>query len=206
MLSNWGSGNILDSLLLESIIKDDDGNNYVHLAALSGDTETLMKVLSLPNVQFMINEANDKGHTPLHVAAKGTSIVIVQKLIDYGAIIHKCKEGLTPFMLACRTGNSEAAELLFSTNHFQREWVDLEENSPLHWAVEGGNPHIITYCLDQEIPITLNSDGLSFFDKILSNADESLAQAAINHKRWEECCCIIPEYYSSSTTTSGIAK
>ena len=182
---------VVEFLLADSPIKDAEGNNYVHLAAVSGNTETLLMVLDQLYAQSMLNEANHEGLTPLHFAAMGSSLAIVQKLIDYGAIIHKCNKGLTPFMIACSRGNLDSADLLFSTNKFQKNWVDHEENTPLHWAVDGSNPHIITYCLDQGIPITLNNDGVSFFDKILHCAKRSLAQAAVLHKRWEECIDIV---------------
>ena len=187
----FGLSQIVESLSLDASVEDDSGNNCLHLAVLSEDTDTVLKVLALPASQFMLNDANLEGATPLHFAAMGSNVAIVQKLVDFGAIIHKCNKGLTPFMLACSKGHLESASLLFSTNKFQKSWVDLDENSPLHWAVNGENPSVITFCLDQGIPITLNSDGLSFFDKILQNADRALARAAILHDRWEECLDIV---------------
>jgi len=186
-----GLSQIVETLPLDASIEDDSGNNCLHLAVLSEDIETVLMVLDLPASQFMLNDANLNGLTPLHFAAMGCNVAIVQKLVDFGAIIHKCNKGLTPFMLACSKGHLESASLLFSTNKFQKNWVDLEENSGLHWAVSGKNPSVITFCLDQHIPVTLNSDGLSFFDKILQNADRSLAQATILHDRWEECLDIV---------------
>lgn len=188
-----GLSEMLDPLLTltHDCSKDGQGNNYIHLAAISGSDKTLLHMLNMPCAHAMVNEANDAGFTPLHLAAVRSSITSVQKLIDHGSIIHKSNTGLTPFMFACSKGNSEAAQLLFSTNKFQKDWVDHCGNTSLHFAVDGRNPHIISFCLDEGIAITLNVDGISFFDKILSLGDQMLAEAALRHMRWEECIDIV---------------
>jgi transient receptor potential cation channel subfamily A protein 1 len=167
--------------------KDPDGNNYMHLAASSGDEKTLTHLLNIPQVHHMINEANSSGCTPLHFAAARSSIIGLRKLMDYGAVIHKNNDGHTPFMQACCAGNLEAVELLYYANKFQRDWVDLCGCSSLHLAVDGGNPEVITFCLDIGTAIVFNEHQCTFFDKILDLSDVKLATAALNHRRWDEC-------------------
>ena len=70
---------------------------------------------------------------------------------------------------------------------FQRNWTDHNGNTSLHLAVDGGNPNILSFCLDKGTPITLNDDGISFFDKIIDKKKNQLAEAALQHPRWEEC-------------------
>ena len=180
-----GLNDMIESLLelVEIFSKDGTGNNYLHLAALSGNTKTLMLVLSLHEGKCMINECNDIGFTPLHYAAVGASLAVVQNLLDHGATSHRNNMGHTPFMLACRNGNLEIAQLLLSENCFQKDWTDPEGNSVLHLAVEGKNPQIITYCLDEEMLIKLNVNGLTFFDLILQSEDKKLTEAALKHSR-----------------------
>ena len=173
-------------------LKDSEGNNYIHLAAISGETKFLTHILAMPYAQEMMNEANSTGFTPMHYAALGHSITTVKMLTDYGAVIHKNNDGCTPFMLACSTGNLEAAEVLYNSGKFQRDWMDHSGNTALHLAVKGGNPKVIAFCLDEGMLITFNHDQLSFFDMILSGSNTKLAAAAISHSRWEECidvCC-----------------
>lgn len=173
--------------LTTETFKDNKGNNYVHLVALSGNEKSLTELLNHLCVRHMVNEINQAGFTPLHFAAMSSSQAILKKLIDFGAVIHKNKSGHTPFMLACSKGNLEAAKLLYSGNTFQRNWIDHSRNTALHLAVDGGNPEVITFCLDQGMAITLNSNHLSYFDKILSISDPKLAESALRHKRWKEC-------------------
>ena len=171
---------------------DSDENNYIHLAAISGEVKTLTHLLTRPYAQRMINESNSTGFTPMHYAALGHSIPTVKMLTNYGAVIHKNNDGCTPFMLACSIGNLEAAKVLYSSGKFQRDWMDHCGNTALHLAVNGGNPKVIAFCLDEGMLITFNHDQLSFFDAILAGGNTKLAAAAISHSRWEECidvCC-----------------
>lgn len=167
--------------------KDADGSNYMHLAAASGDEKTLVHLLGMPCARHMINEANSSGCTPLHFAASGSSVAVVKTLMDYGAVIHKNNDGHTPFMKACFAGNLEAVELLYSSNKFQRDWVDLCGCSSLHLAVESRNPEVVTFCLDKGTAITFDEQQLTFFDKILDRCDRKMAAAVLSNSRWEEC-------------------
>ncbi len=167
------------------VFHDQDGNNYLHLASSSGDEHSFMHLLC--TYQYMINEVNFLGCTPLHCAAMASNTNIVKKLLDHGAVIHKDNKGHTPFMLACSKGNLAVVKLLYSKSQYQRDWVDNSECTALHLAVDGRNTDIITFCLDTGMSITLNEDQLSFFDKILSLNCRKLAKAVVSHKRWEEC-------------------
>lgn len=168
--------------------KDAQGSNYMHLAAASGDEVTLTHLLRSPCSQNMLNEVNHTGCTPLHFAAlSGNSHTIATQLLNRGAVIHKNKDGRTPFMCACSTGNLETAKLLYASNKFQRDWEDMCGSTALHMAVDGESADIITFCLDKGMMITLNDCQLSFLDKILEHGYRKLAAAALSHKRWEEC-------------------
>ncbi len=184
-----GTNDMVSSLLLLTMesFKDREGNNYLHLSSMSGNDKSLTQLLSKPICNHMVNEANHSGFTPLHYAAMGSNLIMVRKLLDSGAVIHKNNTGHTPFMCACSRGNLEAAELVYNRNMFQRDWLDQCRNTALHLAVDGRNPKVITFCLDEGMAITLNDDRLSFFDKILKHANRKLAEAVLKHKRWEEC-------------------
>lgn len=185
-----GLTGMVDSLLAmtpSEMFKDSEGNNYMHLTATSDDERSISHLLSKTHFHYMINEANFKGFTPLHYAAMGSSVTLLKKLRDYGAVIHKNNKGFTPFMCACSKGNLEAAKLLYYGNKFQRDWIDHYKRTALHLAVDGGNPEVITFCLDEGMAITLDDHQLSFIDKILGLGDRKLAKAAVSHRRWNEC-------------------
>ena len=180
------------SLLLhhfdDHVFLDCDKNNYLHLAAGAGDFKTLSSLLEFKCCfRPMLNAINKTGTTPLHSAASGGNVACVNALVNKGAVVHRCHFGGTPLMCACHVGNLEAAKALFSAHPFQRDWVNDDGNSLLHLAIESGNSTMIQFCLDIGVQITLNSEGKSFFDKILCNIDTELALVALDHDRWEEC-------------------
>ena len=180
------------SLLLhhfdDHVFLDCDKNNYLHLAAGAGDFKTLSSLLEFKCCfRPMLNAVNKTGATPLHSAASGGNVACVNALVKKGAVVHRCHFGRTPLMYACHVGNLQVAKALYDAHPFQRDWVDNDGNTPLHFATKCGNPTMIRFCLDIGIQITLNSEGKSFFDKLLHSVDTELVLVALDHDRWEEC-------------------
>ena len=147
--------------------QDCNNNSYLHLAALAGDFKSLASLLDLPYSRSMLNATNNTGSTPLHSAAAGGNVACVNTLVNKGAVVHKCHSGQTPLMYACHIGNVQAARALYDAHPFQKDWVDDDGNTILHHATECQNPIVVQFCLDIDTKITLNSEGKSFFDKIL---------------------------------------
>lgn len=66
---------------------DDQGNNICHHLSVYGDETLFNKLLKthFPNWSSLLNQSNDEGQTPLHLAVKYNKNKLAQKYIKYGA-------------------------------------------------------------------------------------------------------------------------
>ncbi len=185
------------TLLISSIqlqaknVKDSYGNNYIHLAASSGDFNALLSFLDLANAHKLLNETNNQGHTPLHSAAKKGHTRCVECLLHSGAMAHKCHRGTSPLMLACREAHIECAKLLYKAHRFQIDWQDDYGDTALHYAARSGSPSVVQQILDFHAEIIINDAGKSFLDEIILSGKENCGLAVVNHRRWQECLDVI---------------
>lgn len=168
-------------------VKNENGMNYLHTSAKSGNWKALNVLLKAQASVIMVNEVDNCGSTPLHYAAIHGHIKCIEKLLSHGAMIHKCYVGFTPFLAAVRNGNSSTAKVLYDAHPFQREWTDDHGNTALHLAVESEDLCTLKLCLDLNIPITRSEDGVSFFDMLVTKGNEEMLQLVIEHDRWQEC-------------------
>ena len=178
---------------LDSCI-DSVGNNFLHLAAESGDYRALEILLDIPSCQTLLNKTNNCGATPLHKASGNGHAKCMEILLSHGAMSHRCNMGVTPFHYACLMGFLRCAQMAFDAHPFQKDWVDDKGNSALHLAAQSGKPCIIKLVLDLGVSIAHNHEGLSFFDLIIEKPDAKCAHAVIIHDRWEECLDLVSPY------------
>ena len=172
-------------------IKDSQGNNFLHLAASGGSTNILTDLLEIPECLKLMNELNNEGMTPLHFAASKGHKHCVEVLLSHGAMIHRCYNGTTPFMVACVCGHVEVAQILFSAHPFQLKWNDDEGRNALHHGALSGNPEMLTYLLDIGVPITHTFDLESFFDKLVEKNDSKCIATVLKHNRYQECLDLV---------------
>jgi len=167
-------------------IKDSNGNNYLHLAALSGNWKAISILLEVPECLMLLNEPNQYGGVPLHFAAMGGFVRCTELLLSHGAMVHKCHYGNTPMMSACYHGHAEVAKMLYEAHPFQLKWIADCGDNALHMAASSGSPQTVSFLLDIGTPIIHNSKQESFFDRIISKNFVKAASAVVQHKRYQE--------------------
>lgn len=95
------------------------------------------------NLRHLLSEADYSGNTPLHIAATGPEIDILEMLLVNGASVHlRNKAGRTPLFLAANAGLREHVRLLRASGaHLHSGEVDAArmyaEKRPEVWAATG---------------------------------------------------------------------
>ncbi|CAO2840603.1 unnamed protein product [Amaranthus hypochondriacus] len=98
-----GHTSIVDFLKSSRFLLNAKGQNIFHLAALSGDFHMVSHlILNLLDVEFLINQKDIDGNTPLHLATQDQQIEVVEILIQNEKVNGRLanKEGSTACDLA----------------------------------------------------------------------------------------------------------
>ena len=127
--------------------RDDDGYTPLHLAAQSGQAETVRHLISRHKVK--IDACTNKSDTPLSLASLNGHIKVVQMLIDE----FKCNRFVNIFKsqtilhCACQNGHTDLTMLLIDKYKLSPNAKDDDGNTPLHIAAINGQEDTVRYLL-----------------------------------------------------------
>ena len=147
-------GEIIRILLgtnLDLEAKDKDGRTALLWAAALGKVELAELLLTRRDHGIAdIGNTNNRGKTPLHLAAENNHVALVRVLLDYGADLHvRSDGGWTALHNAAERGHVEVASQLL-------KWkADVNAGTSsgmtaLHWAARNGHYNMVLLLLDQE--------------------------------------------------------
>lgn len=111
---------------------------------------------------------------------------VLNLLLRYGAILHSCPKGGTPFCAAAYHGNLRIVQILLESFPYAKDVETCSRNTPLHLAASNGHAEIVTFLLDKNAKITVNQEGVTFFYDAIINDHSSVVLATLKHKRWQE--------------------
>ena len=125
---------LLHNLGKNVLIKDDDGNNILHLAVKQDNVEVPKWLLSLKGVKSLINDTNHQSLTPIHEAVKNSNLKAIKLLIKHGAKVNsKNESNVTPLHSAAMKTNIEIVEILIK-NGAKINAQDKNGYTPMHCA------------------------------------------------------------------------
>lgn len=112
--------------------------HLLHVAAEEGLTDECLKVLGRERGKALVNEPNDMGEMPLHLAAFWGHPPSVQALIDAGADVHALGPGNASAMHYAASYNSQEAARLLIGAGAPCDTVNAEGRAPLAQAQRSG--------------------------------------------------------------------
>ena len=140
-------------------LKDNDGLNYLHIAALCGHLH-LCKILKDKH-NFDVNMADESGRTTLHYSVRYGSYELFTYFADMGADIYlKDNEGWDCLHIAAIYEHWNFFEILKDKHNFDVYMADKDGWMALHHSARCGSYPSFTYFVDMGADIYLkNNDG-----------------------------------------------
>lgn len=124
--------------------------NKLWSATQENDLLTCINVLKLngDNAEALLNESNEEGWTPLHIAANEGCLDLVDLFLRFGSIVDpRLKNFQTPLHLACKSNNLEIVQsLILSGSDVNSK--DIEGNTPSHICAFEGHIDCLRFLLN----------------------------------------------------------
>nr|BCR37381.1 transient receptor potential cation channel subfamily A member 1 isoform 277V [Buergeria japonica] len=180
------SVNNLMGLNVSLYSKSKDKRSALHFAASYGRYNTCDRLLRFASDARLLNDADEKGMTPLHMAAQNGHDKIVFLLLKKGALMLSDYRGWTALQYAAHGGYTRTIKTLLDTSISLIDKPDKEKNTALHLAAKEGHPKAVSLLLESGAAITLNANDASFFHEAIRAASKEVVYAAIQSERWEE--------------------
>uniref|UniRef100_A0A7N0U4Z7 Uncharacterized protein n=1 Tax=Kalanchoe fedtschenkoi TaxID=63787 RepID=A0A7N0U4Z7_KALFE len=127
-------------LLRSASDRDDRGWTLLHVGARKGDIKEVKRLLSEgTDANVAAWGPKSQGVTPLHLAAEGGHLRIMDLLLEHGANIDartKGSCGWTPLHIAAKERKRQAVKFLVENGAFLPDNInDTRFNPPLHYCV-----------------------------------------------------------------------
>lgn len=129
----------------------------LHEAVESGNSGLVAAVFASPHSKDLINQLDQDGNSPLHLAVRCGSIEYCKLLLEKrGKINVQNEAGLTPLHLAVQLGHYEIAEFLVQ----HKALVNLQDNqgaTPAHHAAMHGRSELLTLLANAQADLNLTT-------------------------------------------------
>ncbi|KAK2859429.1 hypothetical protein Q5P01_004049 [Channa striata] len=166
--------------------KSKDKKSALHFAAQYGRINTCHRLLESITDSRLLNEGDERGLTPLHLASKGGHTKVIQLLLRKGALFHSDYKGLTCLHHAASEGYTQTIEILLSANPKLLDKTDEDGNTALHLAARQGHVAAVRLMLARGAELVLNKNDTSFLHEALQNGRKDVVNAVIDSDRCTE--------------------
>ncbi len=156
-------------------VSDDDGRSAVHFAAMHDNAEMLETLLTKEEDKVMIEDQDNVGKIPMHIAAERGNLIAAKALNAMNSSLErKDYEKRGPIHWAAQNGHVDVVEYLVQENRSLILSIDNQGRTPLHIA-----------CLYNRPKVTEKLLKFGAIMDLRSNSHETPLEGAIRHNHIE---------------------
>ncbi|XP_017213756.1 transient receptor potential cation channel subfamily A member 1a isoform X2 [Danio rerio] len=166
--------------------KSKEKKSALHFAAEFGRINTCHRLLEMVTDTRLLNEGDEKGLTPLHLASREGHVKVVELLLRKGALFHSDYRGWSGLHHAASEGYTQTMDTLLTSNIKLLNKTDGDGNTALHLAARAGHVAAVRLLLYRGAKIILNKNDASFLHEAVHNARREVTNMVIESDRCEE--------------------
>nr|XP_043871217.1 transient receptor potential cation channel subfamily A member 1b isoform X2 [Solea senegalensis] len=169
--------------------KSKDKKSALHFAAQYGRINTCQRILESITDSRLLNEGDERGLTPLHLASRGGHAKVVELLLRKGALFHCDYKDWTCLHHAASEGYTQTMDIILSANPKLLDKADEDGNTALHIAAKVGHVAAVKMMLSRGAMVLLNKNDTSFLHEAIHNVRKDVVNAVIDSNRFLSSRC-----------------
>uniref|UniRef100_A0A6Q2X271 Ion transport domain-containing protein n=1 Tax=Esox lucius TaxID=8010 RepID=A0A6Q2X271_ESOLU len=165
-------------------VKAKDKKSGLHFAAQYGRINTCKRLLENITDSRLVNEGDERGLTPLHLASGGGHTQVVEMLLRKGALFHSDYRGWTCLHHAAAEGFTQTMNIVLAANISLLDQKDEDGCTALHVAAREGHVAAVKLLLQRGAEIDMNKNKASFFHEALQHGRSDVINTIIDSDRF----------------------